>query len=88
LERERQHAINSGVPKYSPQIQKIEGDLNNLYEDKAEYEEDYRLITEPFGVRASMNVSRRSMSPGGGYPAYGYESNANSDGGNNSSESN
>lgn len=45
LERERQHAINSGVPRYSPQMQKIEEDLKNLYDDKVEYEEDYRLIT-------------------------------------------
>lgn len=67
-------------------MQKIEEDIKNLYDDKAEYEEDYRLITEPFGVRASMNVSRRSMSPGG-YPAYGYESNAYSEAGN-STESN
>lgn len=40
-----------------------------------EYEEDYRLITEPFGVRGSMNVSRKSMSPGPGVgvgQGYGY----------------
>lgn len=37
LERERQHAINSGVSRYSPQMQKIEEDIKNLYDDKAEY---------------------------------------------------
>lgn len=52
-------------------MQKIEADLGTLYEDKAEYEDDYRLITEPFGVRGSINTSRRSMSPGPS-PGRGY----------------
>lgn len=63
------------MQRYSPQMQKLEEDLKNLYEDKYEYEEDLRLITEPFGVRPSMNVSRKSAAP-----AYGYESNVYTDG--------
>lgn len=31
LERERQHAINSGVQRYAPQMQKLEEDLKLLY---------------------------------------------------------
>lgn len=50
-------------------MQQIEENLRALYEDKAEYMDDYALVTEPFGLRPSMNVSRRSV--GGGY---GYES--------------
>lgn len=31
-------------------LSKIENDINNLYQDREEFEEDLRLVTIPFGI--------------------------------------
>ena len=53
-------AFNSSGPNKNV-LSKIESDIENLYQDREEFEEDLRLVTIPFGINLNRNGRNSEM---------------------------
>lgn len=53
-------AFNSGGANRSV-LSKIENDIENLYQDREEFEEDLRLVTIPFGINLNRTGRNSEM---------------------------
>ena len=56
LEREKQQSLNT---QNQSMISKLDRDLDELYQDKEEFEEDLRIVALPFGI--NPHATRNSV---------------------------